>query len=54
MIELSDLESLHVPIGALLLELPQREIGGQLPEWQDLVRQIEWAACANVWPCVCT
>src|SRR3954468_2158277 len=31
LIELSDLEGLHAPIGALLLELPQREIGGRLP-----------------------
>ncbi|MFT5222491.1 MAG: threonine aldolase [Glaciecola sp.] len=28
---------------ALLLELPQREIGGQLPEWDDLVAQVQWA-----------
>jgi threonine aldolase len=43
LIELEDLEALHAPIGALLIELPQREIGGRLPEWDDLVRQIEWA-----------
>jgi threonine aldolase len=43
LIELADLEALHAPIGALLLELPQREIGGRLPEWDDLVAQIEWA-----------
>jgi threonine aldolase len=28
---------------ALLLELPQRDIGGQLPPWQDLVAQVDWA-----------
>jgi threonine aldolase len=43
LIELSDLEGLHGPVGALLLELPQREIGGRLPEWGDLVGQIHWA-----------
>jgi threonine aldolase len=40
---LADLEALRVPIGALLIELPQREIGGRLPEWEDLVAQIQWA-----------
>lgn len=40
---LSDLQAVHTRIGALLLELPQREIGGRLPEWADLVEQIEWA-----------
>jgi threonine aldolase len=43
LIELKDLEGLHAPIGALLIELPQREIGGRLPEWDDLVQQVEWA-----------
>lgn len=31
------------PLAAILLELPMREIGGQLPEWDELVRQSEWA-----------
>jgi len=31
------------PAAALLLELPQREIGGLLPAWDDLVAQIDWA-----------
>jgi threonine aldolase len=43
LIELADLEGLRARIGALLIELPQREIGGRLPEWQDLVSQVEWA-----------
>jgi threonine aldolase len=47
LIELQDLEALHAPLGALLIELPQREIGGRLPEWEDLVRQIEWARSRN-------
>jgi threonine aldolase len=43
LIELDDLKALPVPVGAILLELPQREIGGQLPEWDDLVAQVDWA-----------
>ena len=31
------------PLAALLLELPQREIGGLLPSWDDLVAQVAWA-----------
>jgi len=30
-------------LGAVVLELPMREIGGQLPEWSDLQTQIDWA-----------
>jgi threonine aldolase len=43
LIALEDLETLRAPIGALLIELPQREIGGRLPEWEDLVAQTQWA-----------
>jgi threonine aldolase len=43
LIELADLQALHASLGALLLELPQREIGGQLPEWDALQAQIGWA-----------
>ena len=32
-----DLDEIREPIAALLLELPQRELGGQLPPWDDLV-----------------
>lgn len=42
LIELDDLKGLRVRVGAVLLELPQREIGGQLPEWDDLVAQVEY------------
>jgi len=41
LITLSDLEALTPPLGAVLLELPQREIGGQLPDWDDLRAQVE-------------
>jgi threonine aldolase len=48
LITLADLEALHVRLGALLLELPQREIGGRLPEWDELVAQIDWARAGGV------
>lgn len=40
---LQDLESLVEPPAAILFELPQREIGGHLPEWDDLVAMTGWA-----------
>ena len=43
LITLGDLEGIHEPVAALLLELPQREIGGLLPAWDDLVAQAGWA-----------
>ena len=40
----SDLTTLGTDsLAALVLELPMREIGGQLPEWQDLKSQVDWA-----------
>ncbi len=42
LIQLADLEAVREPVAALLLELPQRDIGGQLPEWEDLVAQVDW------------
>ncbi|WP_115718950.1 threonine aldolase family protein [Gallaecimonas mangrovi] len=36
------------PLAALILELPMREIGGQLPDWQALVAQSQWAREQNV------
>jgi threonine aldolase len=43
MFTLEDLEQLAEPVGAILFELPQREIGGQLPVWDDLVAMVGWA-----------
>lgn len=43
LIALSDLEAVAEPVAAVLLELPQRDLGGQLPAWDDLVAQIAWA-----------
>lgn len=42
MITLADLEAIKQPVAALLLELPQRDIGGLLPAWEELVAQIDW------------
>ena len=43
LITLADLEAIGEPLAALLIELPQREIGGRLPAWDDLVAQVGWA-----------
>jgi threonine aldolase len=43
LIELADLEAVPEPLAALVLELPQREIGGLLPSWEALGEQVEWA-----------
>lgn len=42
LLTLTDLQSVAEPIGAVLLELPQREIGGRLPEWNGLVELTSW------------
>jgi threonine aldolase len=39
----ADLDDVKEPVGALLIELPQREIGGFLPTWQELSDQVAWA-----------
>ena len=43
LLSLADLEAVAEPTGSLLLELPQREIGGRLPSWEALVAQTTWA-----------
>jgi threonine aldolase len=43
LLETADLDALIEPVAALLLELPQREIGGVLPSWDTLVEQAAWA-----------
>jgi threonine aldolase len=37
LLTLADLKAVADPLAAVLIELPQREIGGQLPSWDDLV-----------------
>lgn len=48
LITLADLERLREPIAALLLELPQREIGGVLPSWDHLCAISAWAKARGV------
>jgi threonine aldolase len=43
LLALDDLEAVAEPLAALVLELPQRDLGGQQPSWQDLVAQTAWA-----------
>ncbi len=38
---LADLTAIGEPLAAVVWELPQRDIGGLLPEWDDLVAQTE-------------
>ncbi|MCA1668498.1 MAG: threonine aldolase [Thermomicrobia bacterium] len=38
-----DLEAVAEPLAALLIELPQRDLGGQLPSWEELRAQTAWA-----------
>lgn len=43
LLTLDDLQQVTEPVAALLIELPQREIGGLLPAWEDLTAQVQWA-----------
>ena len=45
---LADLQAVPESIGTLLLELPQREIGGQLPAWDELTAISEWARSRSI------
>jgi threonine aldolase len=40
---IDDLTAIAEAPAALLIELPQRDLGGQQPEWKDLQAQVEWA-----------
>lgn len=43
LLALDDLKAITEPIAALLIELPQRDLGGQLPGWEALNEIISWA-----------
>jgi threonine aldolase len=47
LLRLSDLTPIREPVAALLIELPQRDIGGQQPCFEELAAQCEWAAQAG-------
>ena len=47
LMELADLTPICEPVAALLIELPQRDIGGQQPSFEDLAAQCDWAAQAG-------
>ncbi len=40
---IGDLAAIGEPAAALLIELPQRDLGGQQPAWDDLLAQAAWA-----------
>ena len=43
LLTMDDLRAVAEPLAAMLFELPQREIGGQLPPWEALVEQVGFA-----------
>ncbi|SRR6266851_9430453 len=43
LLTMDDLTALAEPPAALLIELPQRDLGGQQPDWDDLRAQTGWA-----------
>src|SRR5438034_11406078 len=43
LLTVDDLTAIAEPPGTLLIELPQRDLGGQQPDWDDLRAQTEWA-----------
>src|SRR5512136_2006525 len=43
LLTLDDLKQVKESLAAILLELPQREIGGQLPTWDELTAIVAWA-----------
>jgi len=43
LLTLEDLEAVGEQPATLVLELPQRDLGGQLPGWDDLQAQVAWA-----------
>ncbi|AYC28479.1 threonine aldolase family protein [Paenisporosarcina cavernae] len=48
-VTIHDLESMPTDVAVVLLELPQREIGGQLPEWEELVRMSSYCRTNGIY-----
>jgi threonine aldolase len=48
LLTLADLQGIREPLAAVVFELPQREIGGRLPAWDDLVGQVEYLRARGV------
>lgn len=60
LITLADLQGIRERVAAVLFELPQREIGGRLPAWDDLAEQVAFVRSkgaavhldgARLWEC---
>ena len=47
LLTLADLNAIAEPPAALLIELPQRDLGGQQPDWDDLRAQVAGRASAG-------
>ena len=43
LLTVADLDQVAEPAGALVIELPQRDLGGQQPDWAGLKAQAGWA-----------
>jgi threonine aldolase len=43
LLSVADLAAVAEPPAALVLELPQRDLGGQQPSWDELAAQLGWA-----------
>lgn len=60
LVTLSDFQSVNDDVAVATWELPQRDIGGQLPTWEALTAQVAWAKTqgaathcdgARIWQC---
>ncbi len=47
LLTVADLTSVAESVAALVIELPQRDIGGQQPSWPELQEQCDWARGAG-------
>jgi threonine aldolase len=43
LLTVADLDQVAEPVAALVIELPQRDLGGQQPDWAGLEAQARWA-----------